>query len=302
MLSRLISKKKQRIYAFKFDVESISDPVLFVNSNAEVIDCNSAFSSALGWKKELIVNENVFTLSPYQIINKKTHDEKIQNYRMGQKSNFVGHEKTLPIKDANENVILCRVRILPLQQGKKGLNFLVFMKPVFHNDLILDPKGVLKEIEQHMKEIPRDYDFRQFLPDQREMGVLRVCRIYLQRELLTLQTLIVDNSSVPWIVNYIVSLIHDPRSPHLKTFKALLNSTRAQPDVDYVNIIALRLLFPVLFSKYPDLRDSLCLLFQKIYDRLNPDEDDSRSQWELLSFDSEDYRHLVLSSDHGNTN
>ena len=291
--------KSNHTYAYNFDLEVIADPTLLVNTNAEVMDCNSAFSTATGWKKELIVKENVFMFVPYQIINKKAHDEKIKNYKIGQKSNFVGHEKMLPIKDANENVVLCQVRILPLQQGKKGLNFLVIAKPALQSEHILNPRGVFQEIVDNLKEIPREYEFRDFLENRKELTTLRLCKEYLQGELGVLRSLIVDNSSVPSFVNYIVTLIHEPNSPHLKNFKALINRTQAKPDIVYLNIIVLRLLFPVLFSKHPEIKGNLKTVFQKIYDRLNRDQD--RSNESLESFDLENFQHLVLSSDHSDT-
>ena len=266
MFSSLFGKKS---YAFNIDLEVLADPTLLVGNDGLIIDSNQSFTKHLGWPQKELAKESVHMLIPSRVISKRNHDEKMRKYKYGQKSNFIGYDKVLPVKDSHDKEHLYRVRISPVQSSKKTVNFLCFFKPTDDHHVVLNPSLVLEEIEKHLKELPPQYVFRDFLEDRKELVTLRLCKEYLQGELSALKSLIVDNCTVPTMINYIGDVVYEPRTPHLKSFKALLHRTRGQPDVVYLNVIVLRLLFPILVSKHPELKEELKIVFQEIYNILN---------------------------------
>ena len=163
------------------------------------------------------------------------------------------------------------------------MQFLCFFKPTQNNHVTLNPKAVFEEVAQSLKDLPSDYAFRETLPDRKDLAALRLCKEYIQGELDTLRLLIVDNCTVPAMISYIVSSIHEPRTPHLKGLQALLNRSVARGDIAYLNIVTLRLLFPILMTKYPEMKEPFKQIFQKIYDFLNKDQ---VSSVENYNFDS----------------
>lgn len=280
MFSSLFGTKS---HAFNIDLEVLADPALIVGADGRVIDANGSFTKQMGWQKNELLKESVHMLIPNRVISKRNHDEKMKSYKYGQKSNFIGYDKVLPVKDNHEKEHLCHVRIVPVQQTSKKVQFLCFFKPAQNLHVTLNPKAVFEEIRESLKDMPSDYAFRDTLPDRKDLATLRLCKEYIQGELDSLRFLIVDNCTVPAMINYIVSVIHEPRTPHLRSLQALLNRSVARGDIAYLNIVTLRLLFPILMSKHSETREEFKLIFQKIYDLLNKDQ---ASSMESIEFET----------------
>lgn len=260
MLSALFTRETHK---FSIDLEVLHDPTLLVQANGLITHTNTAFTQALGWKHDELVNESVHMLIPLRIISKKAHDDKMQNYKYGTKSNFIGYDKILPIKDNKESERLFRVQIVPVQKAKT-LTFLAFFKAINFDFIVLNSQSLLSELQTRLKKLPADYNFQEQLVEHEDQACLRIAREYINGDLLMLSSLISANYHIAPLIDYAVTLIANPITNHLKKMKQALFRYSEHPHV-YLNFVCLRLLFPHLYVNNPNLHSPLKKVFETIY-------------------------------------
>lgn len=258
-----------------FEVNNFDLPCLKATPAGIIAEINTQFTKMLHYSRDEIVNQNVHTLIPPKFMKKAQHEKLVGRYTYGKQSSIVGSQRTLPVKDGNDEDAFFDVQIIPFATPKKEkFRFICFFHPLTVSR-VFEVDVAQHNFEQVVHGMDEKETFRMDSDDVKNaVGALRV---FINFEAGVLINFIQQNKSNRHLSDMVRYFVLTAPLGNLVVTRRIFTKKFAESEVAFLNAVALRIIFPALINNYKNIGPTLEILKERLYeDHLN-DSDSGHS-------------------------
>ncbi len=247
-----------------FEVNNFDLPCLKANPAGIIVEINTQFTKILRYGRDEIIGQNVHTLIPPKFMKKAQHEKLVGRYTYGKLSSIVGSQRTLPVKDGNDEDAFFDVQILPFATPKKEkFRFICFFHPLSVSR-VFDMDTAQKNFEQCVQRMDDKETFR--LDSEDVKATVAALRVFIHFEAGVLINFIYQNKNNHHLSDMMRYFVLTAPLGNLTLTRRVFTKKFADSELAFLNAVALRILFPSIINNHKGMGPTLENLKERLYE------------------------------------